>query len=131
LACNRDSSLRRPEYLARSLWIWRHGKDDWRQLYWNSGMFRDDWISSRVLERLAEIVVPDELETWGTLATWDSDDSRIRAFCRWLPAKYAEVLRDQFNHPDHEWSARAYQNYLKKAPEPILRLLWKQVGDLE
>lgn len=118
------------EYVARSLWIWRHGSSAWEQLYWNSGMFRDDWISGRVLDRPAEIVPPDKLETWGTLVTWDSDDSRIRAFCPWLPAKYAEVLRDHFNHPDRDWGACAYQNYLAKAPEPILQLLWKQVRDL-
>ena len=118
------------EFLARSLWIWRHGKNDWQQLYFNSGMFRDDWISERVLDRLAEIVPEDELETWGTLVTWDSDDSRIRAFCRWLPPKYAEVLRDHFNHPDREWGACAYQNYLSKAPEPILRLVWAKMSEL-
>ena len=118
------------EYVARSLWIWRHGKEDWKQLYRNSDMFRDDWISGCVLDRLAEIVPPDELETWGTLVTWDSDSSRIRAFCRWLPAKYTEVLRDHFDHPERDWGACAYQNYLAKAQEPILRLLWNQVNDL-
>lgn len=118
------------EYVARSLWIWLHGKGNWEQLYSVSGMFRHDWISGQVLDRLAEIVPEDELETWGTLVTWDSDDSRIRAFCRWLPPKYADVLRDHFNHPDRDWGACAYQNYLSKAQEPILRLMWSQSSDL-
>jgi len=118
------------EYLARSLWIWLHGKNDWEQLFEVSGMFRDDWISGQVLIRLAEIVPEDELETWGTLVTWDSDESRIRAFCRWLPTKYAEVLREHFNHPERDWGACAYQNYLSKAPEPVLRLLWRRFEDL-
>lgn len=118
------------EFLARSLWIWRHGEHDWQQLYFNSGMFRDDWISGEVLKRLAEIVPEDELETWGTLVRWDSDEARIRAFCRWLPAKYAEVLREHFNHPERDWGACAYQNYLSKAPEPMLRLSWARMEDL-
>ncbi|HET8827359.1 MAG TPA: hypothetical protein VFM77_19615 [Terriglobales bacterium] len=118
------------EFLARSLWIWRHGEHDWQQLYFNSGMFRDDWISGEVLKRLAEIVPEDELETWGTLVSWDSDEARIRAFCRWLPAKYAEVLREHFNHPERDWGACAYQNYLSKAPEPMLRLSWARMEDL-
>jgi hypothetical protein len=118
------------EYVARSLWIWLHGKDDWEELYSTSGMFRDDWISGRVLGRLAEIVPDNELETWGTLATWDSDHARIRAFCRWLPAKYAEVLRKHFDHPDRDWGACAYQNYLSKAQEPILKLLWSDARNL-
>ena len=118
------------EYVARSLWIWRHGKDNWKQLYWHSGMFRDDWISGRILDRLAEIVPPDELETWGALVLCEFKDERIRAFCRWLPPRYAEVLRDHFNHPEPDWANCAYQNYLAKAQEPVLRLRWNQVRDL-
>jgi len=118
------------EYVARSLWIWLHGRSDWEQLYSVSGMFRDDWIAGRVLDRLAEIAPEDALETWGTLVTWDTDEARIRAFCRWLPAKYAEVLREHFNHPERDWGACAYQNYLSKAEERILRLLWRHVSDL-
>jgi len=57
-------------------------------------------------------------------------DERIRAFCRWLPPRYAEVLRDHFNHPEPDWANCAYQNYLAKAQEPVLRLRWNQVRDL-
>ncbi len=118
------------EYVSRSLWIWRHGKDDWRQLYSHSGTFRDDWVSGRVLDRLAEIVPPDQLESWGALVSCEFRDQRIRSFCRWIPPRYAEVLRDHFNHPEPDWAACAYQNYLAKAQEAVLRLLWNQVRDL-
>jgi hypothetical protein len=60
----------------------------------------------------------------------DSRFERIHAFCQWLPAQYSEVLRDHFNHPDRDWAAYAYQNYLAKTPEPILQHYFKLFDDL-
>lgn len=114
-------------YLARSLWLWLHGDDDWEPLYRSSGLSFED---SRYFERLAEIVPPEKLEIWDGLVMSDSRFERIHAFCRWLPAKYAEVLQDQFNHPDRDWAACAYQNYLAKTPEPILQHWFKLFDDL-
>jgi hypothetical protein len=116
---------------AKSLWIWRHGKDEWEKLYFQSGIFVSDFYNSAsILNRLAEIVPAERLDIWDGFVMNDSGFERIHAFCRWLPAKYAEVLRDQFNNPDRDWAACAYQNYLAKTYEPILHHYFKLFDDL-
>ena len=60
----------------------------------------------------------------------ESNLDRIQAFCRWIPAHFSEVLRDHFNHPDRDWGACAYQNYLAKTPEPILQHWFKLVDEV-
>ena len=60
----------------------------------------------------------------------ESNLDRIQAFCRWIPAHFSEVLRDHFNHPDRDWGACAYQNYLAKTPELILQHWFKLVDEV-
>src|SRR5262249_3319986 len=101
------------KFNAQQLWIWR--QRDWEPLYLSSSTFEH---KGPVFDRLAEIVPHEKLDIWDGLVMSDFDFDRIHAFCRWLPAKYSEVLRDHFNHPDRDWAACAYQNYLAKTAEP-------------
>jgi hypothetical protein len=110
--------FRRDMFLAQSLWIWRHGESNWRRLLDYALMTQD----CRVFERLAKIVPPDELEAWDDVVlNQATDHGEMRAYCRWLAPQYAELLRTHFDHPDRDWGACAYQNYLWKTPEPILQ----------
>ena len=113
--------------MARSVWIWRHGKADWEQLYRTGGFRSQD---REYFDRLAQIVPQDKLEIWDGLVMCDFNLNKLQAFCRWIPPIYAEVLRDHLNHPDRDWGACAYQNYLAKTPEPILQHWFKLVDDL-
>jgi hypothetical protein len=113
--------------MGRSIWIWRHGTNAWEQLYSAVGHFSQN---SSYYDRLAEVIPGDRLDIWGGFVTSDFNDDGIRAFCRWLPSKFAEVLRDQFAHPDRDWAACAYQNYLAKTPEPILHHWFRLFDDL-
>jgi hypothetical protein len=115
------------EYLVQSLWIWRHGAKQWKNLH-SYAFCNQEW---RVFDRLAEIIPSDDLEAWDDLVLWHpTDHGEIRAFCRWVPPKHVEALRAHFNHSDRDWRACAYQNYLSKAPEAILGHLWRQSEDL-
>jgi hypothetical protein len=114
-------------YYAQSVWIWLHGSGDWDLLYRTINYLADNYC---YFERLAEIVPPGRLDIWDGLVMSDSRFERIHAFCQWLPAQYSEVLRDHFNHPDRDWAAYAYQNYLAKTPEPILQHYFKLFDDL-
>ena len=114
-------------YLAQSFWIWLHGKDDWESLYSGIGF---SFAGDTYFEQLGGVVPPEKLDIWDGLVMNESRFERIHAFCQWLPPKYAEVLRDHFNHPDRDWAACAYQNYLAKTPEPILQHWFKLFDDL-
>jgi hypothetical protein len=117
----------RSEYFAQSLWIWLHGKEHWEQLY----SYALGNQEARVFDRLAEIVPPDRLDAWdGLVLNQPTDHGEIRAFCRWLAPTYVEALRTHFDHSDRDWRACAYQNYLAKAPETILRHLWRQADEI-
>jgi hypothetical protein len=116
----------RSEYFAQSLWIWLHGKEQWRQLH-SYALCNQE---ARVFDRLAEIVPCDELDAWDDLVlNQPVNHGEIRAFCRWLSPAYVEALRAHFDHSDRDWGACAYQNYLAKAQEPILRHLWRRASD--
>ena len=113
---------RRKEYFGQWFWIWRHGTEQWTQL--NSYALGTQ--EERVFDRLAEIVPRDELVSWDDhVLDQPNDHGEMRAYCRWLAPQYAEVLGAHFNHPDRDWRACAYQNYLAKASEPILRHFWR------
>jgi hypothetical protein len=117
----------RNEYLAQSLWIWRNGEAQWRQLH-SYSLFHQE---TRVFDRLAEIAPTDEVDAWDDLVLDQAvDHGEIRAYCKWLAPKYAELLRIHFDHPDRDWGACAYQNYLTKTQEPILEHLWRRARDL-
>jgi hypothetical protein len=86
---------RRNEYLAHSLWIWRHGEDQWRQLH----SYASGTQERRVFDRLAEIVPADELDIWDDLILDQPiNHGEIRAYCKWLSPKYADALRTHFDH---------------------------------
>jgi hypothetical protein len=112
---------------ARHLWVSCHGADDWERLH-QFALQHDD---SFIYDRLAEIMPPDRLEEWDWLVLHQSEDKgRMRAFCRWLPAEYADVLRTHFDHSDADWGACAFHAYLAKAPEPVLQHQWRRRADL-
>jgi hypothetical protein len=118
---------RTSEYQAQSLWIWLHGKSQWRELH-SYSLFNQE---PRVFERLAEIVPEDELDAWDDLVLDRAiDHGEMRAYCRWLAPKYADVLRSHFDHTDRDWGACAYQNYITKAQKPILQHCWRQVSKI-
>lgn len=113
------------ERAARQLWVSCHGPGDWRRLH-QLALAHDE---SFIYERLAEIMPSDRLEEWDWVVLHESNDKgQIRAFCRWLPAEYADVLRSHFDHSDADWGACAYQAYLAKAPEAVLQHQWRK-GD--
>lgn len=75
------NSSRRNEYFAQSLWIWLHGKEQWKQLHSYAFFSQEE----RVFDRLAEIVPCDELDALDDLVlSQPTDHGEIRAFCRWL-----------------------------------------------
>jgi len=112
---------------ARRLWVSCHGPNDWRTLH-QLALQHDD---SFVYDRLAEIMPSDRLEEWDWLVLNESNDKgQMRAFCRWLPSEYADVLRTHFNHSDADWGACAYQAFLAKAPEAVLHHHWRRRDDL-
>jgi hypothetical protein len=119
-------SAQSQEYTAKLLWIWQHGPDQWRQLF---DAFLDPCNRAQ-FDRLAEIVPRDEIDAWDVFGGQSYSRGEFEAFCRWLPAQYAEVLTTHFQHPDADWRACAYQNYLTKAPEPILRHRWRHADEL-
>jgi hypothetical protein len=49
------------EYLVQSLWIWRHGAKQWKNLH-SYAFCNQEW---RVFDRLAEIIPSDDLESLG------------------------------------------------------------------
>jgi len=115
------------EYCAQSLWIWRHGKEQWKQLHSYSLFAQEE----RVFDRLAEIMPVDGLDAWDDIVlNQPTNHGEVRAFCRWLSSKYVGALGTHFDHSDGDWGACAYQNYLAKSPEPILRHLWRRAGNL-
>lgn len=115
------------EYLAKSFWIWRHGAEQWKQLH----RYALGAQEGRVFDRLSEIVPPGELDAWDDLVLDQPvDHGEMRAYCRWLAPQYGEALRTHFHHTDRDWRACAYQNYLAKAPEPILAHRWRRSEDL-
>lgn len=115
------------ERAARHLWVFCHGPNDWRQLQQFASPDDDEFI----YDRLAEIMPSDCLEEWDALILHESrDNGQMRAFCRWLSAKYCEVLRSHFDHPDVDWGACAYHAYLAKAPQAVLQHQWRRRDDL-
>lgn len=111
-----------PGRAARRLWVACHAPGDWRSLLQFALLHSDGFI----YDRLAEIMPSDRLEEWDWLVLQEPHDhGQMRAFCRWLPPEYAEVLRSHFDHPDADWAACAYHAYLAKAPEPVLHHLWR------
>jgi hypothetical protein len=112
-----------PERAARRLWVSCHGPDDWRQLHQLALQNSDCFIYAR----LADVMPVDRLDLWDSLVLYESEDNgQMRAFCRWLPAEYADVLRSHFDHSDADWGACAYQAYLAKAPEAVLQHQWRR-----
>lgn len=121
------NGTRRLEYLANSFWIWRHGPDQWKQL----GQYAYSHRERLVFDHLSTIVPKAELAEWDSHVLYRSvDNGEIRAYCHWMPAEYAETLRVHFDHPDGDWAACAYQNYLAKVPEPVLQHFWRRGRDL-
>jgi len=115
------------EYMARSFWIWRHGADNWNQLRDYAACEQEE----RVFDQLAAIVPCDELDCWdGLVLDQAQDHGEMRAYSTWLVPQYTELLRTHFNHPDPDWRACAFQNYLAKTPEPILEHHWRRGAEL-
>ena len=115
------------ERAARQLWVFCHGPNDWRQL----NQFALQYDDSFIYDRLAEIMPADRLEEWDSLVLHESEDNgQMRAFCRWLPTEYTDVLRSHFDHSDADWGACAYHAYLAKAPEAVLQHQWRRRDDL-
>ena len=76
-----------------------HGPSDWGKLHelarGNNELF--------IFDRLAEITPPDQLEEWDCHVLHEPEDhGQIKAFCRWVPAEYAAVLRSHFDHSDSD-----------------------------
>lgn len=117
----------RKKHIVELFWIWRHGIDHWRKLLAHAFCNQGPWV----FDRLAEIVPSDEIDSWDDLMLHQSEDhGEMRAFCKWISPQYAEILRPHFHHSDRDWRACAYQNYLAKTPEPILRHQWRLLEDL-
>jgi hypothetical protein len=125
----RQLSLRRlqEEHIMKHFWIWRHGRDNWKNLL-NYTSYCDE---PKVFDRLAEIVPPDELAAWdGILGYRAENHGEITAFCKWISPQHVEALRLHFQHNDSDWRTCAFQNYLTKAPEIILKHLWDHAYNL-
>jgi hypothetical protein len=111
------------EHNARWIWVQCHGSRDWERLH-NLAREYNEWF---IFDRLAQITPPDQLEEWDCHVLHQPEDhGQIKAFCRWLSPEYAAVLRSHFDHSDSDWGACAYQSYLAKSPEPVLRHEWRR-----
>jgi len=115
------------EYFVKHFWIWRHGRDNWRNLLPYTAHCQE----KAIFDRLAEIVPPDQLGAWdGLINPFVLNHGEIRGFCKWISPQYVEALRTHFQHSDYDWRACALQNYLTKTSEIILKHLWEQREDL-
>jgi hypothetical protein len=112
---------------AKWLWVWRHSDATWMDLH-SYALWNHD---EHVFDRLAEITPKDEMEAWDDLLiNQPADNGEMRSFCKWIAPRYAEALRDHFQHNDRDSRTCAYLNYLSKASEPILKHHWRRVDEM-
>ncbi|MCU1233136.1 MAG: hypothetical protein JWP63_1103 [Candidatus Solibacter sp.] len=110
------------DYQARWVWVHCQDSDNWERVHQLACEYSEFFI----FDRMAEITPSDRLEEWDRHVLHETENhGQIAAFCRWLPVELAGVLRIHFDHSDEEWGACAYQGYLAKSPEPVLRHDWR------
>ncbi len=107
---------------ASILWIHRHDAGAW------DGLLRDwPWAAaSDLVAHFGAIAPPDRLDPWEPILTPPEPlgNPPIVAFCGWLPAALRDALWPHVLDGDPDWAACAFQAYLHRAPESVLRGLF-------